>query len=187
MIITINGRPGSGKSTMANLLAKVLRYRILDMGQIRRKAIQQSGMSFLEFNRWSLAHPEKGDRIFDRLLVREAKKAKRVIISSRTAFHFFPKAFNVFLDVDSKEGVRRMYGHRSHRSGELSKSSSLTTVQRISAERVREERQRFRKLYGVDIYEPKNYTFILDTTKLSRPMMVKQVAKAFQSWQKAKK
>jgi cytidylate kinase len=187
MIITINGRPGSGKSTMATRLAKVLHYRTIDMGQIRRKAIQQSGMSFMEFNKWSLAHPDKGDKIFDQFLIREVKKTKRAVISSRTAFHFFPKAFNVFLDVNPKEGVRRMYGHRSHRPGELTKSSSLSAIQRISVERVREERRRFRKLYGVDIYNPKNYSFVLDTTKLSRPMMVKRVVQAFQNWQKTQK
>lgn len=187
MIITINGRPGSGKSTTTQLLAKALRFNTIDMGQVRRKAIRQSGMDFKEFNHWAVAHPEKGDRVFDRQLIKAVRGKKHVVVSSRTAFHFFPKAFNVFLDVNPREGAKRIFNDRKNRKAEFSKQLSLKEVQRFTAHRVREERQRYKKLYGLDIFDRKNYTFSLNTSHVPPTKVVQKLQAAYEQWKKTKR
>jgi CMP/dCMP kinase len=182
MIITINGRPGSGKSAVTTGLAKKLHFSQIDMGLIRRQAIRQSGKTLLEFNQWSLTHPDAGDKIFDRQLVREARRKKNVVISSRTAFHFFPQAFNVYLDVSPLEGAKRIFKSRKDRHSEKTGTTTLQKTRQFVALRVREERIRYRKLYGKDIFNKKNYTFTLDTTHIPISEVVKLVRKAFLAW-----
>lgn len=187
MIITINGRPGSGKSTTTKLLAKALRFQIIDVGQLRRKAAKEHGMTLHEFNVWSEKHPNAGDKAFDQTLVATVRRTKHVVISSRTAFHFFPKAFNVFLDVRPSVGAKRIQADQQDRSVETGKLKSLRAIQLAAAKRIRSDLRRYKKLYGIDIFEKKNYSFILNTTRIPIPQVVQRVKTAFRSWQKAQR
>ncbi|MEK7570166.1 MAG: AAA family ATPase [Patescibacteria group bacterium] len=186
MIITINGRPGSGKSTTTQLLAKALHFRTIDVGQLRRKAAKQHGMTLHEFNQWSEKHPNAGDKAFDRALVATVKRTKNVVVSSRTAFHFFPQAFNVFLDVSPGVGARRIQADQHDRSVETGKLTSVRAIQQAAAKRMRNDDRRYRKLYGINIFQQKNYSFILNTTRIPIPQVVRRVQGAFRTWQKRK-
>lgn len=186
MIITINGSPGSGKSTVTDRLAKELHYRTIDVGQLRRKAAQEKGMSLHEFNAWSEAHPSAGDKAFDRQLVATVRRKPRVVISSRTAWHFFPDSFKVLLTVSPRVGAQRTLQNHRERQGELGGEHSLASVMRLHARRVRSDRKRYRVLYGIDFLRKTQYDFVLDTTRLPILQVVRRVAKAFRTWQKAK-
>lgn len=184
MIITINGRPGSGKSTTTQLLAKALRFKTIDVGQLRRRAAKQHGMTLHEFNVWSEKHPNAGDRAFDRALIAMVKRTKNVVVSSRTAFHFFPQAFNVFLDVSPTVGAKRIQADQQDRSVETGKLRSLRAIQAAAVKRVRNDSRRYRKLYGIDIFQKRNYSYILNTTRIPIPQVVRKVQAAFRAWQK---
>ena len=51
MRLTINGIPGSGKSTAAKLLAKKLKLKYYGMGQMRREIAKERGLSIAELNK----------------------------------------------------------------------------------------------------------------------------------------
>lgn len=187
MIITVNGAPGSGKSTVTERLAKLLRYKTIDVGQLRRKIAQQKGMSLHAFNAWSEAHPSAGDRAFDRQLVATVRRQPRAVISSRTAWHFFPDSFKVLLTVSPRVGAKRTLENRRERQSELGTHQSIAAVMRLHAKRVRSDRKRYRALYGVDFLRKNQYDFVLDTSRIPIPTVVRKVLTAFRSWQKAQK
>src|SRR5689334_18858943 len=82
MLVTISGYAGSGKSTIAKLLAKRLRMSTIDVGAIFRKMAKKRGMSVSEFGRLAEQHPDI-DRNFDDEILRVAKQRKNLILQGR--------------------------------------------------------------------------------------------------------
>lgn len=182
-IITLNGRPGAGKSTVAHALAKRLGYHVLDVGQLRRREAKRRNLTLAAFNAWSEKHPEAGDRAFDRALVRAARRQKRVIITSRTAFHFLPESFKVYLHVAPREGARRSLEDHHDRINEVGERPTIASILRLHRQRILSDTRRYQKLYGVNIFLRRNYDFILDTSRIPIPRMVQAVARAYRAWQ----
>jgi len=50
MIITISGKAGSGKSSVAKTLADKLGYRYIGIGAIRRQVAESMGLNILAFD-----------------------------------------------------------------------------------------------------------------------------------------
>lgn len=184
MIITINGAIGSGKSSVSRALAKLLKYRQLDVGHLRRTEAAKRGLTLHAFNAWAEAHPAAGDRAFDTALVQEARKYPNLVLSSRTAFHFFPKAFNVFLDVQPREGARRVLADQKNRKNEVGELPTLAQIMKVNTQRVLSDRRRYKKLYGINVFNRKQYSFVLDTTKIPLPRVIRLVKAAFLTFRK---
>ncbi|MFA6042923.1 MAG: (d)CMP kinase [Patescibacteria group bacterium] len=183
MIITISGAIGSGKSSVSRALAKQLKYRQLDVGHLRRAEATKRGLTLHAFNAWAEAHPDAGDRAFDKALVKEARKYPNLVLSSRTAFHFFPRAFNVFLDVAPREGARRVLADQKNRKNEVGELPTLTQIMKINKQRVKSDTRRYKRLYGVNVFLRKQYSFVLDTTKIPLRQVISKVKKAYREWE----
>jgi cytidylate kinase len=50
MLITIGGKAGSGKGTIAKLLAEHLHYTIISIGDMKRKLAEEMGINIYDFN-----------------------------------------------------------------------------------------------------------------------------------------
>ena len=50
MIITISGSPGSGKSTIGQLLAKKLGFKRYSLGDLQRRLAKDNGMTIEQWN-----------------------------------------------------------------------------------------------------------------------------------------
>ena len=111
MIITISGRPGSGKSTVARLLARRLRFDHVSAGDFMRDMAAERGISVLELSRIA-EHDDAIDREIDERSRRLGEERDRFVIDARLAWHFIPDAFKVFLDVRLDVAARRIYGDR---------------------------------------------------------------------------
>jgi cytidylate kinase len=68
-IITISGDPGSGKSTIAQELAKKLKAKRIYVGEIRREIARKKGLTLAELNKYAEKHPET-DVDIERLLAK---------------------------------------------------------------------------------------------------------------------
>lgn len=170
MIISLSGKPGSGKSTVAEKLAAVLGYERIYIGEMRREMARKKGMTLAEFNTWSETHAE-GDREFDLYIEKLGTERDNIVIESRTAFHFIPHAVKIFLDVSVEEGARRIWSSieaggnasRNEASGLTSYDDVLQSVQ----ERLRSDSKRYRQYYGLDIFDRTHYDLYLDVTSLT--------------------
>lgn len=175
MIVTISGKPGSGKSTVAKLVAKKLGYRYEDIGHMRRKLAEERGMTLEELNRVGEKERWTDDAV-DEYQRKIGQEADNLVISGRTSFHFIPKSVKVFLDVEEGEGVRRIHASRSaERKTEDRKFGTVEEVKRSLRERVASDLRRYERYYNVNVYDPKQYDLVVDTTGLSIEQVVDRV------------
>ena len=184
-IITISGEPASGKSTVVRILKEKyekLGYtvHIVTTGHIFRDKVKRE---------YQKMYPGKEDINLADIQEDEAFASKRAeidtaidegvrelgeeinseehpndvyIIDSRLAWHNIPGAYAVRLTVDEKIAGKRVFGDKSR-----GKEDSYTTEQEAiekTAQRKLGEIERYKKKYGLDMADPKNYNLIIDTS-----------------------
>lgn len=162
MLITLWGKAGSGKGTIANLLAKKLHYQIVSIGDMKRKLASEMGINIQDFN--LLGDKPENQKEFD-LKYEEYQKnlelTAAIILDSRLGFYVQPHAFKILLDVDEAIASERiLWAHRQTDQFKSSKAA-LTEVK----ERNLNDQQRYKKLYDVDVRDYQNYDLIIDTSE----------------------
>lgn len=161
--IAISGELGSGKSSVANLLANLYGLRLVSTGQIQRSVAESSGLSTLEVNRLA-EDDEKIDARIDGTLVELGSSETAVIFDSRLAWHFVPSAFKIHLLVDQEVAAQRLFRARS---SAVERYGSVQEARRGAEERYQSERRRFIGKYGIDVSCLKNYDLIIDASDAS--------------------
>ncbi|UCD07678.1 MAG: cytidylate kinase family protein [Candidatus Aenigmatarchaeota archaeon] len=170
MIITICGQAGSGKSSVAELLAKRLGFKRYSMGDLRRKAAYERGMTLAEFNK--LGEKEDfTDRFVDELQEKLGKEEDNFVVDGRTSFHFIPHSVKVYLHADVDARARRVL--RDERKVE--KFNNLEECKKALVVRERSDNKRYRKYYGIDVRDRKNYDYWIDTTDLTVKQTVNKI------------
>ncbi len=162
--ITITGSLGSGKSTIAKLLAQKLGYIHYSTGDAQRKIAAQYHMTTLELNQLADTDPsidQQIDSVFNQL----EESNQLYAIDSRMAWFFMPKSFKVKLTVEPKTAALRILNDTS-RSGEK-KYKTIDDALEATMNRRTSEIERFKKTYGVDIEDPNNFDMVIDTTDLT--------------------
>jgi len=168
MIISISGAAGSGKSTVAKMLAEKLGWPRYYIGGLRRQKAKEKGMTLSEYNKLGEKDPST-DLEVDEYQRELGRNEDNFIIEGRTSWYFIPHSFKVYFEVDEKEGARRIL--KDLRSGRgRNEGKGLETLDAV-LDNVRRRRQsdikRYEKYYGIDVYDEKNYDYVLDTTNLS--------------------
>jgi len=171
MIITISGKAGSGKSTVARALSKRLKLKHYSVGDLMRQMAKERGISLLEIGR-KAEKDEKIDKELDKRQIGLGKKEKNFVIDGRLTAFFIKKAdLKVFLDCDDKVRAQRIL--KDKREGE--KGKSLTQVIKNIKKREESERKRYEKYYNVDYYDKELYDMVIDTTFTSVEEVVDDV------------
>ncbi len=171
MIIAISGKPGSGKSTVAKLLAKKLGLKHYSTGDFMRKLAAERGMSLIELSKIAENDFSIDDAI-DSWLRRLAKQEKGFVIDSRLAFHFIPDAVKIYLDVDLDIAAKRIF---SGPARETEKAASIEALKEELKQRMESERKRYIKYYNVDIDDKSNYDLVIDTSNISAEEVVEKI------------
>ena len=163
MIITITGKPCSGKSVVIAKLMEKYGFDKFSAGEIFRKIATERGIDVLELNR---ANDTSVDKLVDDEIVRLGKEnlEKDIIFDSRTAWHFIPESFKVFLDIDSEEQAKRLLG-----SGRTNENINLSheDAKKALNERWELENKRYKSLYDFDNRDMSKFDAIIDTTNLT--------------------
>ncbi len=162
MIITISGLPGSGKSTLAKDLAKELRLQHYGAGDLLREIARDKGMTLMQIH-----EKMQRNREFDDLLDQRTEKLGRerdnFVIDGRVAWHFIPRSIKIIVTIDLRTAAERVF--KDMRPDEK-ENSSIEATMRNMRRRTEMNRVRYKKLYGIDYMDKKNYDIIIDTTKI---------------------
>lgn len=182
MIISLSGVGGSGKSTIAEKLAAQLHWPRYYIGGLRREMAAKKGMTLAEYNKLGETDPET-DKEVDKYQQELGEKEDNFIIEGRTSWHFIPHSLKIYLDVEANEGAQRVFGHLQQ-DNNRNEGSSLDSVEEVKKSiKIRQESDalRYQKYYSINVYDPDNYDFYLDTTNLSPEESFAQVYSFIQS------
>ena len=163
MIITISGRPGSGKSVVAERVAAALGIPHVSAGDFMREMAEERGISILELSR-SAQDSDSVDREIDARTVRLSAEDGDFVMDARLGWHFIPGSVKVFLEVSSEEAARRVF--EAGRGAERENVDLRATQLAIEA-RTESERMRYLEYYGLDYADHDHYDFVQDTSNLS--------------------
>lgn len=160
MIITISGRPGSGKSVVAARVADALDFRHVSAGDFMREMAAERGLSILELSR-SAEERDSIDREIDARTVHLAEESDEFVMDARLGWHFIPESVKVFLEVTPETAARRIYDAR--RGSERENVSLADTVEATES-RTESERKRYLTYYGLDYTDHSHYDLVIDTS-----------------------
>ena len=173
MIITISGKAGSGKSTVAKEVAKKLNLKHYSIGDLMRQIAKEKNMSLIELSR--LAEKDRSiDTELDKKNI-ELREEDNFVIDGRLTAFFSPYAeLKVFLECKDKVRAERILNDKR----EEEKSRNINALIKKIKQREQSERKRYKNLYDVDYYDKKLYDLIIDTTNLSVKEVVEKIIKA---------
>jgi len=187
-IITISGKPGSGKSSTANQVAELLGYTRHSSGDMVRTILQREGKTLREYN-LAATDDHSLDAKIDEYL-RNLRNKKNIVVDSRLGFYWIPESFKVYLDLDIQVATVRIYkdavsNNMRLKSGETVSSLELVAVQ--VRERVEQERRRFKELYNVDPYNQAHFDLVIDTSRHSPQTVALTIFDVYRRWLKTEK
>ena len=173
MIITISGKAGSGKSTVAKLIAKKLGLRHYSVGDVMREMASDKGITLLELNK--LAETDKSiDFELDDRLKKMGKEKNNFVVDGRLTAFFIPNAdARVFLDAENSVRAKRILGDvREEEINENLKSTMDNIEKRESS-----EKKRYKKYYGVDYMNSELYNLLIDTSSMTPQEVADSIVK----------
>lgn len=159
MRIAISGVPGSGKSTVAKIVADKLQLPYYSIGKFMRELAEEKGISLADLH--ALAESDSSiDQMIDEKQKYLDSNVTDFVLDSRLGWHFVSNSYNIFLDCSLEESMRRIF--IANRSGES--ASTIDEVKALVLQRRISESQRYLKYYGIDYTLPVHYRLCIDTT-----------------------
>ena len=161
MIITITGKPCSGKGTVSKLFCKKYNFEYICTGDMFRELAKEHGYNtVLEFQQ-NYPNIEEVDNIIDNRTseIGKTKLNENIVIDSRLAWNFIPKSFKVFIDVDWHIAGERLLG--ANRQNE--KANNLNDAINTLKQRWETENNRYSKLYNTNNLKPSNYDCVISS------------------------
>ncbi|MBI4148685.1 cytidylate kinase family protein [Candidatus Woesearchaeota archaeon] len=173
MRITISGKPGAGKTTIAKLLAERLKLKFYEIGKIAQKIALRRGITIGELMQQARTDPSI-DKEID-ASQQNLGKEDDFIIDGRISWHFIPNATHIFLDVEEKTAAQRIF--HKHRESDEPAYKSVSEVQKDIHKRLLANREQYLKYYAIDYLDTKNYHIIIDTTRKSQDQVLAEAIK----------
>ncbi len=181
-IITICGGLGSGKSSTAKMVAEQLGFEHFSSGDFFRQVGLELGLSINELNKRAETDT-KIDEMTDEKL-RGMRNSTKVVIDSRTAFHWIPESFKVYLDLPVEIAKDRVLN--SLKENKLrQQSENSTTIEEVYGkmiERFDSEQKRYWDLYKINNKDMSQYDLIVDTNKNNLREVVNIIVSNYKKW-----
>lgn len=167
MIISFSGTPGSGKSTIAKMLAKELNMPRYYIGGIRREAAKARGLSLEEYNKLGETDPSTDIEV-DAYQKKLGEENDNFIIEGRTSWYLIPHSLKIYLKVDPEIGAKRIFANlkEDDKRNEGKNLDSWQSVLESNQKRNASDAKRYRKYHDINTSKEENFDLVLDTSNL---------------------
>lgn len=169
MKITISGPPGSGKTTVCDLLSERLGLKSIVFGKIFRQLAADRNMSLAEFGALAEKDPSIDKSIDDHIL-EIARTTDDIILESRLSAHILKKngipAFKVYLTATEETRTSRI----GEREDKTKAQSMKETIDRQAS-----EAKRYMMYYGIDVTDMSVYDLVLPTDDITPEQVVERI------------
>ena len=185
-IITISGKPGSGKSSTADRVAEMLGYTRYSSGELVRTITRKRKLTLAQFNEMAEENPTMDFDIDEDL--RKLREQNDIVIDSRLGFYWIPESFKVYLDLNPDVAIARIYKDANLNTLRSSSGEGTTSMDEVIDQveaRVSNEKRRFKKLYNINPYATANFDLIIDTSRHSPQTVALTVFDTYNKWLKA--
>jgi len=165
MIISFMGSPGSGKSTIAKIIARKLGWPRYNIGDIRRQKAKSKGMTLAEYNKLGETDPSTDIEV-DEYQKKLGLTKDNFVIEGRTSWYFIPQSIKIYLDVDEKIGAQRIFSDLK-KGADRNEDNNLKTVADVlgsNRQRMASDILRYRKYFNINPFDKKHYDLVIDTT-----------------------
>lgn len=184
-IITISGKPGSGKSSTADKVAEMLNYTRHSSGDMVRSLLSRKGMTLAEYNEAASSDHALDEKID--VLLRNLRSKNDIVVDSRLGFYWIPESFKVYLELDIQVATVRIFkdavsNNGRTKGGEL--ANSLDIVAKQVKTRMDTEQRRFKDLYGIDPYNSGHFDLVIDTSRHSPQTVALTIFDTYRRWLK---
>ena len=180
MIITITGKPCSGKGTVAKLFASKFNYEYICTGDMFRQYAKQMGYdNILTFQTENELVTQVDNMVDNHIIeIGKTKLNSNIIIDSRLAWHFVPNSFKVFIDVDDETaGERLLSANRETEKVETLNEAILSLQKRWQT-----ENDRYTELYQTNNLNLNNYDLVINSSDLSPEEIVEKIKSAYDNF-----
>ena len=181
-IITIAGKLGSGKSSTAKSLAQYFGYQHFSSGDLFREIAAKQGEDVLQANK-SAENDSTIDHLVDQRLRDIGENEDNKVIDSRTAWHWIPQSFKVYLTLDTKVAAERIINSMNERK--LANERIHDDVDAYAAaldERFNSENKRYMDIYNIDPAQSSNYDLVVDTAQYSLDEVIELIKRTYTKW-----
>jgi cytidylate kinase len=182
-IITIAGKPGSGKSTTSKKLAATLGYQHYSSGDFFRAIGKERGIDVLATNVVAESEQEI-DLLVDQKLRDLGTQSNHLVIDSRMAWHWMPYSFRVYLELDLAVAAERIITSMDEARRHVEHIPNHPAEYAVLLEnRLASETKRYMILYQVNPYDTRNYDLVIDTALHDIATVETMILAAYTSWQ----
>lgn len=159
MIITITGKPCSGKGTVSKLFCEKHNFEYLCTGDMFRKLSTEQSKNITEIQEnEDVKNIDKQVDTYIENLGKE-KLNRNIIIDSRLAWHFIPKSFKVFIDVDWETAGERLIQTNRETEKYTNKEEAIEALKY----RWKIENDRYLELYSITNLDKTQYDLYIES------------------------
>jgi len=182
-IITISGKPGSGKSSTADKVAELLSYTRHSSGEMVRRVISERGLTLAQYNIEAQTDHTLDTKVDD--MLRTLRDRNDIVVDSRLGFYWIPESFKVYLDLDIEVATVRIYKDATSNQGRRGSGEGISSLADVASQvktRMNDEQRRFRAMYHIDPYSLEHFDLVIDTSRHSPQTVALTVYDTYRRW-----